>query len=102
MTWSVFSIFLPLKASLSSVMSLSVVSTPMSSLMSVSSSLSRRSSSIFLLMPSTDENDELILSCVLLSPFLKKPAVLVKIPIFVLTGVNFFISFAQVSLNFKS
>jgi hypothetical protein len=78
---SVVSIFLFLYDSLRSEMSLSVVSTPKSSLMSVSSSFSRSSSSIFLPKVKTEDREELILSRVLASLSVKKRVVLVKIPI---------------------
>ncbi|MBA7715401.1 hypothetical protein ES703_124444 [subsurface metagenome] len=62
-------------------MSLSVVSTPMSSVISVSSSSSSKASSISLPRLSTAESEELILSRVLPSRSLKNSAVLVKMPI---------------------
>ena len=78
---SVFAICLFLYALERSEMSFSVVSTPISSLISVSSSWFSRGWSIFLPMLSTEESEELILSRVFPSRSLKKPAVLVKIPI---------------------
>ncbi|MBA7610113.1 hypothetical protein ES703_17318 [subsurface metagenome] len=69
-------------------MSLSVVSMPISSLISVSSSSSSRASSMFLPILSTEESEVLILSRVLPSRSLKYPAVLVKIPTAVSLGLK--------------
>ncbi len=84
-------------------MSLSVVSTPISSLMSVFSSSSSRFSSIFLPNFSTDESEELILSRVLLSLSLKNWAVLAKIAITIslIDKNTSWVSFADIRENFK-